>query len=170
MAGFKKPSLRSAVTYFFLFALCAKVVYFFASNHPPKADLTRIQGVVQKVRMGGNGSATYLIVASSFGVSRYSSYYGTVWPGMESIQVRDPVDLLAEKNILNPHELATGKQFYMWELIHRGRTIIRYEDVHLMVSAKEATINTYINVWMGIGLLLLTVVYGHHVFKKSARD
>ena len=167
MAGFKKPSLGTAVTYFFLFALCAKLVYFFASNHPPKEDLTRIQGVVQNVRLGGEGRAAYLMVTSNSGTHRYSSYYGTVWPGMANIQKGDTVDLLAEKNRLYQNALAAGKNYYIWELVHHGRTLIRYEDVQRLVQGKEERINTAIHIWIGMSLFLLVAIFGREFFKNK---
>ena len=154
----KKLTPLTVAGYFFLFAVCAKMVYFYESHHPEKEDLLRVQGIVRKIRLGGEGSAAYLHVASDLGTHRYSSYYGKVWPGMELIRVGDRVDVLAEKNKLNPHELVTGKRYYLWELIHNGRLIISYDKVRAMVQAKEATINEYINLWLVVSLAILGAV------------
>jgi len=150
----RKITLRSAAGYFFMFAVCAKLVYFYASHHPVKGDLIPIQGIVRQVRLGGEERAAYLKVTSNIGTHRYSSYYGKVWPGMERIQIGDRVDLLAEKNRLNPHKPVTGNQYYLWELVHNNRRIIEYDDVRSMVTATEATINKYINIWLAMGLAL----------------
>jgi hypothetical protein len=149
-----------------MLAVCAKMIFLFDSSHPLKEDLLPIQGSVYEVKLGGNGSATYLMVKSKFGTHRYSSYYGKVWPGMELIRVNHRVDLLAEKDKLNKSELFTGNCFYIWELIHRDKRIIRYEDVRMMVQGKEASINKYINIWLVFSFVLLIVVYVWKIVQK----
>jgi hypothetical protein len=142
-----------------MFAVCAKGVYLYASQHLLKEELLSVEGFVRDVRLGGQGKATALRIESQHGTHRYSSYYGKVWPGMERIQAGDQVSLLAERKRLNTNELITGRQYYIWELTHRRGLIINYEDVRDMVQGKEATANRYINLWMATSLVLLLVAY-----------
>ena len=164
---FKKLTLLKAAGYFFMFAVCAKLVYFVEASHPAKEKLMSVQGVVREVKIGGEGSSTYLKVESFSGTHRYSSFYGKDWPGMEFIRAGDKVDLLVEKNRLNKNELFTGKQYYIWKLVHGGQLIIRYEDILILVQGKDTTANRYINIWLAISFTLLIIVYVRKVFNKS---
>jgi hypothetical protein len=60
----KKLTFLSAAGYLLMFALCAKAVSLFASQHPSKDNLLAVRGTVTDVRLGGPGEATWLIVAS----------------------------------------------------------------------------------------------------------
>lgn len=141
--------------YFFIFALCAKGVHYYANNHPTKDELLHITGTVTEVRLGGQGRATKLEVKSSYGTHIYSSYYGKVWPGMERIKTGDKVYILAERNKFNKNELFSGKSYYIWELKHQGQIIINYNDVIKFVGEKEAMVNRYINYWLVISFFFL---------------
>ena len=151
-------ALRAAA-YFFVFAVCAKGIVFFASHHPQKEKLLPAQGVVSAVSIGGQGNATSIQVESEHGAQRYSSYYGKVWQGMERIQTGDSVNLLVERDRTNKNELFAGKRYYIWELTHHGQILIRYEDVRDMVQDMEATEHRYINLWLAISFLLLLIAY-----------
>ena len=164
---FKKFTLVSVAAYVFMFAVCAKGVYLYASQHPLKEELLSVQGIIRDVHLGGQGKATALQIESEHGIHRYSSYYGKVWPGMERIQAGDQVNLRAERNKLNPNELITGKQYYIWELTHRHHLIIRYEDVRDMVQGKEATANRYINLWLVTSFILLLSIYIRKIVLRS---
>ena len=56
----KKLTLVSAVGYIFIFAIAAKGVALYGSQHPQKEDLLSVNGIVRKVRLGGEGKATYI--------------------------------------------------------------------------------------------------------------
>jgi len=155
----KKLTLLKAAGYFFIFAVCAKLVYFVEANHPAKEMLIPVQGVVREVKIGGEGSSTYLIIESQPGTHRYSSFYGKDWTGMERIQAGDRVALLAEKDRLNKNELFSGKQYYMWELVHQDQVIIRYEDIFTLVQDKDAIANRFINTWLAVSFVFLVFVY-----------
>jgi hypothetical protein len=155
----KKLTLLKAAGYFFMFAVCAKLVYFVEAGHPAKEKLMPVQGVVREVKIGGQGSSTYLKIKSQPGTHRYSSYYGKDWPGMERIRPGDRVDLLVERNRLNKNELFSGKQYYIWELVHRDQVIIRYEDIHTLVRDKDAIANRFINIWLAVSFTFLGVAY-----------
>lgn len=142
-----------------MFAVCAKGVYLYASQHPLKEELLSVQGIITDVHLGGEGKATALQIKSEHGTLHYSSYYGIVWPGMERIHAGDQVNLLAERKKLNRNELIVGKQYYIWELTHRHHLIIRYEDVRDMVQGKEATVNRYINLWLATSFIFLIIAY-----------
>ena len=86
---------------------------------------------------------------------------------MEFIRIGDRASLLAEKNKLNKRELITGKQFYIWELIHNDQIIIRYEDVSELVQENEAVMIKFVNLWLIISFALLVIVYGRKVLNKS---
>ncbi len=159
----KKLTLVSVAAYAFMFAVCAKGVYYYESQHPLKEELLSVHGIVKNVRLGGQGKATSLQIKSEYGTHRFSSYYGKVWPGMERIQRGDRVDLLAERNRLNKNEFIAGKRYYAWELIHRNQIIINYEDVLNLVQGKEAIINKYINFWLAISFILLVIVYSYKI-------
>jgi len=165
----KKFTLVSVAAYVFMFAVCAKGVYFYESQHPLKEDLLSVHGIIRDVHLGGHGKATTLQIESKHGTHRYSSYYGKVWPGMERIQPGDQVDLLAERNKLNKNELIAGKQFYIWELTHRHHLIIRYEDVRDMVQGKEATANRYINLWLVTSFIFLIIAYIRKIVLRLTR-
>jgi hypothetical protein len=156
---FKKLTLISVAAYIFILAVCIKGIYFYETQHPIKEELLPIHGIVKDVRLGGHGNATNLQLESGYGIHRYSSYYGKVWPGMEHIQPGDQVNMLAEKDKLNKNELIGDKRFYIWELIHRQDTIISYENIRKLVLGKEATVNHYINFWLIVGIIFLLIAY-----------
>ena len=166
----RKFTLLKAAGYFFMFAVCAKLVYFVEASHPAKEKLLSVHGVVREVKIGGEGSSTYLKIESPAGTHRYSSYYGKDWPGMESIRAGDRVKLLVEKNKLNKNELFSGKQYYIWELVHGDQVIIRYEDIRTLVQDKDALANRFINIWLAAGFAFLVVVYVRKgLLKKCSR-
>ena len=152
---FKKLTLLSAAGYIFIFALAAKGVFLYGAQHPSKKDLIPVNGVVKKLKLGGQGNSTYFKIESERGTHRYSSYYGKLWPGMERIHLEDRVEMLAERNKLSRGELLTGKQFYIWELIHENQVIVPYEDVRNLVNGKEETINQYANVILACSTIFL---------------
>ncbi len=139
----KQVSLLSLAAYIFVLALAAKGVFLYGSQHPPKEGLLVVRGVVKQVRLGGRGNSTRFRIESDGGTFRYSSYYGKVWPGMERIQPEERVQVLAERNKLNKNELLSGKQYYIWELIHDNQVIVAYDDVRELVEGKEAIANRY---------------------------
>ncbi len=143
---FKKPTLLSTAGYIFIFALAAKGIFLYGAQHPSKNNLIFVNGVVKKLKLGGQGKSTYFKIESERGTHHYSSYYGKVWPGMKRIHLEDRVEVLAERNKLNRGELLTGKQYYIWELIHENKVLVPYEDVRNLVKGKEETINQYANV------------------------
>lgn len=155
----KKITLLEVAAYLFLLSVCAKGVFLYENRHPPKEALLSVEGTVKKVRLGGDGKSTVLTVESGNGVHEYFSYYGKVWPGMERIRVGDPVHLRAERDRLNQRELITGRKYYIWELTHRDRRIVRYEDVLAEVRGAEATVNRFITIGMEIGFVFLLVAY-----------
>ena len=155
----KKITLLQATGYFFMFAVCAKLIYFVEANHPTKEKLMPVQGVVSAVKIGGEGSSTYLKIESQTGTHRYSSFYGRDWPGMETIRAGDRVDLLVEKDRLNKNELFSGKQYYIWQLVHRDQVIIRYEDIRSLVQDKDAVASRFINIWLAVSFAFLVVAY-----------
>ena len=156
---FKKPTLLSTAGYIFIFALAAKGIFLYGAQHPSKDDLIFVNGVVKKLKLGGQGKSTYFKIESDRGIHHYSSYYGKVWPGMERIHVEDRVHILAERNKLNRGEILTGKQYYIWELIHENEIIVPYEDVHNLVKGKEETINKYANVALACSTVFLLFAY-----------
>jgi len=156
---FEKPTLLKAAGYLFLLALCAKVVFFYASRHPARHELVVVDGIVRTVRLGGPGSATWFRIQSDRGLHRYSSYYGKAWPGMERIRRGDRVQVLAESNKLNRNEIISGKTFYIWEMIHEDRVIVDYEAIHAMVTAKEAAANRYANGFLAASAVFLAIAY-----------
>ena len=156
---FKKPTLLSTAGYIFIFALAAKGVFLYGAQHPSKNNLIFVNGVVKKLKLGGQGKSTYFKIESDLGIHHYSSYYGKVWPGMERIQVEDRVQMLAERSKLNRGEILTGKQYYIWELIHENEIIVPYEDVRNLVKGKEETINQYANVALACSTAFLLFAY-----------
>ncbi len=157
--SFKKLTLLSAAGYICIFAIAAKGVSLYASQHPQKDELLSINGIVRQVSLGGEGKATSIQIEVEGRTNRYSSYYGKVWPGMEHIQEGDRVSVLAERNKLSRDELISGKGYYIWELKHRNRVIVAYEDIHEMVQSKEETLNRYINGFLTISAVLLLLAY-----------
>jgi len=156
----KNLTLISAAAYFFMFAVCAKGVSLYAAQHPSVENLLPVHGMIRDVRLGGQGKSTSLEIESEAGTFRYATYFGKVWPGMRLLQPGDRVDLLAEKKRLNRNRLIKGKQYYIWELIHRQRIIIPYEEVREMVLGKEAKADRFINIWLttSFAILLLALV------------
>jgi hypothetical protein len=155
----KKLTLLKAAGYFFIFAVCAKMVCFVEANHPSIDKLTPVQGVVREKKIGGEGSSTFLKIETQHGINKYSSYYGKDWSGLEAIRDGDRVDLLVEKDRLNKNELFSGKQYYIWELTHHNQKIIRYEDIRILVEQKDVVANRFINIWMIVSAVFLVVVY-----------
>ena len=151
---FKKPTLLSAAVYIFLLTLVAKGFFLFANQHPSKAKLLYVQGIVRKVRLGGDGKSTSFLIESDKGTYRYSSYYGKVWPGMEFIQPGDRVQVRVERDKLNKNELITGKKYYIWELIHNDQVVVAYDDVLDLVEGTETTVNKYVN-----GILIASAIF-----------
>lgn len=156
---FKKLTLLSVAGYLFIFAIAAKGVYFYGSQHPSKEELIVVYGIVKKMRLGGNGKSTSFQIKSHNGTHVYSSYYGVVWPGMELIRLHDQVHVLAERNKLNKNELITGKRYYIWELIHREKVIFSYDDIRELVNGKEESFNRYLNGILAVSALFLLIAY-----------
>ena len=73
--------------------------------------------------------------------------------------MEDRVHILAERNKLSRGELLTGKQYYIWELIHENEVIVPYEDVRNLVKGKEKTINQYANVALACSTVFLLFTY-----------
>ncbi len=157
--SFKKLTLVSAAGYIFIFAIAAKGVSLYGSHHPQKDELLSVNGIVKEVRLGGEGKATSFQIEVEGRTNRYSSYYGKVWSGMEHIQEGDRVNVLAERNKLSRGEIISGKQYYIWELIHRNRVIVAYENIHELVRSKEKILNRYINSFLKISSVLLIIAY-----------
>ena len=153
----KKLTLVSVAVYVFILAICVKGVFYYEIQHPPKEGLLAIHGIVKVIRLGGQGNATMLQIESEDGTNRFSSYYGIVWPGMKRIQLGDQVGLLAEKDKLNKYGLIDGKRYYIWELKHKQKIIISYEDMRELVLVKEATINRYLNLWLASSSVFLLI-------------
>lgn len=158
----KKLTLLSAAAYFFLFALAAKGIALYGSQHPPLEELLLVNGIVREARLGGEGSATWFRVESDGETHRYSSYYGMVWPGMERIREGDRVQIFAERNKLNRNELFTGRQYYIWELVHDGEILVSYDEVREVVEGKEATLDRYIDAIVVASVLFLLFSYLRH--------
>ena len=166
---FKKLTFVSAAGYLLIFAIAAKGVSLYGSKHPQKEELLFVNGIVREVRLGGEGKSTWFQIEVEGRTNRFSSYYGKVWPGMEHIQEEDRVEVLAERNKLNRNELFSGKQYYIWELIHRNRIIVAYEDIHEMVQSKEETLNQYINGFLTISIVLLIIAYMRKLLLREER-
>lgn len=163
----RKLTLLQCAGYFFAFAVCAKLIAIVETRHPLKENLLPVQGIVREVKLGGPGSSTYLKVESQAGIHRFSSYFGEDWPGMEYIRIGDRISLLAEKNKLNKNEFITGKEFYIWELIHQDQIIIRYEDVSKLVQDKESVMLKFVHLWLIISFALLVIVYSRKILNKQ---
>jgi hypothetical protein len=166
---FKIPTLFSAAGYIFVLALAAKGIFLFGSQHPSKDELLFVEGIVRQVRLGGQGTSTWFQIESDGGTHRYSSYYGRVWPGMERIRPDDRVEVFAERNKLNKNELITGRQYYIWELIHRNQIIVAYEDVRSLITGKESTLNRYANGVLAASVVFLVIAYTRKVFIGRAK-
>ena len=156
---FKKLTFLTAAGYLFLFAIAAKGVALYEGRHPLKEDLLPVSGYVREAHIGGDGRATYFQIESDGETSQYSSYFGKVWPGMELIREGDHLYVLAERNRMSRGELITGRQYYIWELIHNKRVIVAYEDIHELVQSEEAVLNRYVNVVLMMSTLLLIIAY-----------
>jgi hypothetical protein len=85
---------------------------------------------------------------------------------MEFVRIGDRVSLLVERSKFNKKELVTGKEYYIWELIHQDRMIIRYEDISELVQDKESVMLKFIHLWLVISFSLLIIVYGRKVLNK----
>ena len=151
---FRKLTLLTIAGYLFIFAIAAKGIFIYGSQHPLKEDLIVVDGIVKKIRLGGDGKSTSFQIKSDNGTHVYSSYYGVVWPGMERIRLDDRVHVLAERNKLNRNELITGKRYYIWELIHRDQVIVSYEDIGELVNSKEESLNKYSS-----GILIASAIF-----------
>jgi hypothetical protein len=156
---FNKLTLLSAAVYIFLLAIVAKGIFLYGSQHPLKEDLIIVDGIVEKIRLGGNGKSTSFRIKSHRGTHVYSSYYGKVWPGMEHISIGDRIEVLAERNKLNRNEFISGKRYYIWELFHNGRYIVRYDDILYLVADKEKSANRYANGILAASAFLLLFAY-----------
>ena len=121
-------------------------------------------------KLGGGGSSTSFQIEVEGKINRYSSYYGKVWPGMEHIKKGDRVYMLAERNKLSRGEFITGKQYYIWELIHRNCVIVSYEDVHELVGGKEQVVNQYINIYLYVSAVLLIIAYIRKQYLKGKNN
>ena len=163
---FKKPTLLSAAGYIFIMALAAKGVLLYGSQHPSKKELIFVSGVVKQMKLGGQGKSTYFKIVSDRGTNHYSSYYGKVWPGMEHIHLKDRVEVLAERNKLSKGELLTGKQYYIWEMIHENQVIVQYENVRNLVKGKEETINQFANVALACSTVFLLFACYRKIAKR----
>jgi len=168
--SFKKLTLVSLAGYLFIFAIAAKGVSLYGSHHPQKDDLLSVNGIIKKVKLGGGGSSTSFQIEVEGKINRYSSYYGKVWPGMEHIKKGDRVYMLAERNKLSRGEFITGKQYYIWELIHRNRVIVAYEDVHELVGGKEQVVNQYINIYLYVSAVLLVIAYIRKLYLRGKNN
>jgi hypothetical protein len=137
-----------------MLTLVAKGFFLFAIQHPSREELLSVQGIIRKVRLGGDGKSTSFLIESDKGTYRYSSYYGKVWPGMELINPGDPVEALAERDNLNKNELISGKKYYIWELIHNDQVVVAYDDVRDLVEGTETTVNKLVN-----GILIASAIF-----------
>jgi hypothetical protein len=63
--------------------------------------------------------------------------------------------MLAERNKLKRGELLTGKQYYIWELIHENQVIVSYEDICNLVKGKEENLNQYAKVILACSAIFL---------------
>jgi hypothetical protein len=106
------------------------------------------------VRLGGQGKSTSFLIESEGKTSRYSSYYGKVWPGMEGIKKEDRVHVLAKRKKLDKTEIISGKGYYIWELVHQNQVIVAYEDIQKLVKGIESTVHRFVN-----GILIACVVF-----------
>ena len=162
--------MLSAAAYVFVLALAAKGIFLYGAQHPPREELLFVQGTVKEVRLGGEGKSTWFQIESNGGTHRYSSYFGTVWPGMERIHPQDAVQILAERNKLNNRELITGKQYYIWELVHNNQVIVTYDDIRTLVEGPESTANRYANGVVAASLVFLLIAYVRKVLVSSSTE
>jgi len=156
---FKKIKLLSVAWYIFILAIAAKLIFIYGSQHPAKNDLLPVDGLVAKVRLGGNGKSTSFFIESHRGINRYSSYFGKVWPGMERIEPGDKVRILAERKRLNRDEIISGKEYYIWEMVHNNQVVLTYDNVWALVTPKEATLNRYASNFLFISIIFLAIAY-----------
>jgi len=159
-------TLVSAAGYIFIMALAAKGIFLYGSQHPSKNNLIFVDGVVKKLKLGGQGKSTYFKIKSDRGTDHYSSYYGKVWPGMERIHIKDQVQMLAERNKLKRGELLTGKQYYIWELIHENQVIVSYDDIRNLVKGKEENLNQYANVILACSAIFLLLACYRKIIQR----
>jgi|GEM_PF-1284513 len=163
----KKLTFLSAAGYLLIFALCAKAVSLYASQHPGKGDLLAVRGTVTDVRLGGPGQATWLIVASEGDSRRYSSWFGRDWPGMEEIRSGDAVALLAERKRLNRSRPFRGAEYDFWELRHGGKVVVPYGTVAALVAEKEEAFEYYVDGVLAASLLLWAIAYVHRAVRQA---
>ena len=78
---------------------------------------------------------------------------------MERIEPGDRVQILAEKKKLNRNEIMSGKEYYLWEIIHHGEIILTYDAVWAQVSQEDAAINRFGSIILAASLVLLAIVY-----------
>ena len=155
----RKLTLLSTAGYIFIFAIAAKLVFIYGSQHPTKHDLLPVNGIVKEVRLGGHGKSTSFYIQSDRGYHRYSSYFGKVWPGMERVKIGDRVQVLAERKKLNRDEIISGKEYYIWEFTHNNQVILTYDDVWALVTPKEATANRYASNILFVSIVFLVIAY-----------
>ena len=156
---FKKLTLLSTAGYIFIFAIAAKLVFIYGSQHPAKHDLLPVNGIVKEVRLGGHGKSTSFSIQSDRGYHRYSSYFGKVWPGMERVNIGDRVQVLAERKKLKRDEIISGKEYYIWEFTHNNKVILDYDAVWALVTPKEETANRYANNILFVSIVFLAIAY-----------
>lgn len=156
---FKKLTLLSTAGYIFVFAIAAKLIFIYGSQHPAKHDLLPVNGFVKEIRLGGHGKSTSFSIQSDRGYHRYSSYFGKVWPGMERVKIGDRVQVLAERKKLNRNEIISGKEYYIWELTYNDQAILTYDDVWALVTPKEATANRYASNILLVSVVFLVIAY-----------
>jgi len=168
---FNKLTFLTTAWYLFLFAIAAKGVALYEGRHPLKEDLLPVSGLVREVHIGGNGRATYFQIENDGETNHYSSYFGKVWPGMELIRAGEHIDVLAERNRMSRGEMITGRQYYIWELIHGKRMIVAYENIRDLVQSKEAVMNWYFNIFLILSTLLLIIAFVRKVSRRvNAED
>ena len=78
---------------------------------------------------------------------------------MESIEPGDMVQILAERKRLNRDEIISGKEFYIWEIVHNNQVILTYDTVWAQVSQKDAAINRYANFILAASIVFLAIAY-----------
>ena len=155
-------SSRGTAAWCLLFALCAKGIWLYGSGHPARHELQVVDGQVAAVHLGGEGSATWLDVATQEGTARYGSWFGRDWPGMERIRPGDPVELLVERNRLAGKGRARTAPYYFWQLVHEGRVVVDYATVRELVTSKEAVASRWIDAWLVAALIWAVVAWGAH--------
>ena len=78
---------------------------------------------------------------------------------MERIAPGDRVQVLAERKKLNRNEIVSGKEYYIWEVIHQGKIVLTYDAVWAQVSQEDATINRFGSIILSVSFVLLAIVY-----------